>query len=210
MTTHQPSQIIFLPGAGGDPQFWQPVSERLAHPATRTLMGWPGFGPVPADPGVRSMEDLVARVVAAIDRPTALVAQSMGGIVAVQAALRRPEHITHLVLAATSGGVDMSAYGARDWRPAFIQAHPTVPRWFADYRGDLTDAIAAMAAPTLLLWGDADAISPVAVGQHLQALLPHSGLQVVPGGEHDLANRHAAQVAPLIDAHLNLQRSGSA
>lgn len=198
----QPSQIIFLPGVGGDPQFWQPVSSLLDHPATRALMGWPGFGPVPADPGVQGMADLVARVVHAINQPTALVAQSMGGIVAIQAALQRPGQITHLVLAATSGGVDMSAYGARDWRPAFTQAHPTLPRWFADYRGDLTDAIAAMAAPTLLLWGDADPISPVAVGQRLQALMPRSRLEVVPGGEHDLASKHAAQVAPLIAAHL--------
>lgn len=198
----QPSQILFLPGVGGDPQFWQPVSGLLTHPATRTLMGWPGFGPVPANPGVQGMADLVARVVDAIDQPTALVAQSMGGIVAIQAALQRPGQVTHLVLAATSGGVDMSAYGARDWRPAFTQAHPTLPRWFADYREDLTDAIAAMAAPTLLLWGDADAISPVGVGQRLQALLPRSRLEVVPGGEHDLASRHAAQVAPLIAAHL--------
>ncbi len=202
MTTNRPSQIIFLPGAGGDPQFWQPVSGLLDHPAARVLMGWPGFGPVPADPGVRGMEDLVARVVDSIDRPTALVAQSMGGIVAVQAALQRPEQITHLVLAATSGGVDMSAYGAQDWRPAFAQAHPTVPRWFADYRGDLSGVLATLTTPTLLLWGDADPISPVGVGQRLQALLPRSRLHVVPGGAHDLANRHAAQVAPLIAAHL--------
>ncbi|CAN7696887.1 alpha/beta hydrolase [Acidovorax sp. LjRoot118] len=198
----QPSQILFLPGVGSDPQFWQPVSSLLDHPATRRLMGWPGFGPVPADPGVRGMADLVARVVDAIDRPTALVAQSMGGIVAIQAALQRPDQVTHLVLAATSGGVDMSAHGAQDWRPAFTQAHPTVPRWFADSREDLTGAMADVAAPTLLLWGDADPISPLSVGQRLQALLPHSWLQVVPGGAHDLANRHAAQVAPLIAVHL--------
>lgn len=198
-----PSQILFLPGVGGDPQFWQPVSGLLDHPAARRLMGWPGFGPVPADPAVRGMADLVARVVDAIDQPTALVAQSMGGIVAVQAALQRPGLVTHLVLTATSGGVDMAAHGAQDWRPAFAKAHPTVPPWFADYREDLTARMAAVTAPTLLLWGDADPISPVGVGRRLQALLPHSRLQVVPGGAHDLANRHAARVAPLIAAHLH-------
>lgn len=198
----QPSQILFLPGVGGDPQFWQPVSGLLDHPAARRLMGWPGFGPVPADPAVRGMADLVARVVDAIDQPTALVAQSMGGIVAVQAALRRPGQVTHLVLTATSGGVDMAAHGAQDWRPAFAQAHPTVPPWFTDYREDLSGALATLAAPTLLLWGDADPISPVGVGRRLLALLPRSRLHVVPGGAHDLANRHAAQVAPLIAAHL--------
>ena len=198
----QPSQILFLPGVGGDPQFWQPVSSLLDHPAARRLMGWPGFGPVPADPGVRGMADLVARVVDAIDQSTALVAQSMGGIVAIQAALQRPDQVTHLVLTATSGGVDMAAHGAQDWRPAFTQAHPTVPRWFADYREDLSNALKTLMAPTLLLWGDADPISPVGVGRRLQALLPINQLHVVPGGAHDLAHRHAVQVAPLIAAHL--------
>jgi pimeloyl-ACP methyl ester carboxylesterase len=198
----QPSQIIFLPGVGGDPQFWQPVSGLLDHPATRRLTGWPGFGPVPADPAVRGMQDLVARVVDAMNQPTALVAQSMGGIVAIHAVLQRPARVTHLVLTATSGGIDMAAHGAQDWRPAFAQAHPTVPRWFADYRDDLSGAVAAVRAPTLLLWGDADPISPVGVGRRLHALLPRSQLQVVPGGAHDLAHRHAAPVAALIAAHL--------
>ena len=59
--------------------------------------------------------------------------------------------------------------------------------------------------PTLLLWGDAVPISPVAVGQRLQRLLPRSRLVVLPGGQHDLAQVYAEQVAMLIDRHLGLQ-----
>ena len=83
-----PGKLIFLPGAGGSARFWQPVSELLAHPAQRKLLGWPGFGETPADPRVRGIEDLVARVVDEIDRPCALIAQSMGGVIAVQAAAK--------------------------------------------------------------------------------------------------------------------------
>jgi pimeloyl-ACP methyl ester carboxylesterase len=54
----------------------------------------------------------------------------------------------------------------------------------------------------LLLWGEADPISPVAVGERLAALLPQSRLQVIPGADHGLCLHHADQVAPLIDAHL--------
>ena len=102
-----PAKLLFLPGASGNTRFWLPVAERLAHPAQHVHIGWPGFGDTPPLPSVTGMDDLVTRVLAEIDRPTALVAQSMGGIVAVLAALERPELITHLTLTVTSGGVDM-------------------------------------------------------------------------------------------------------
>ncbi len=197
-----PTKLIFLPGAAGSPKFWQPVSDRLAHPATRKLLGWPGFDAVPTDPNIRGMEDLVAMVVKEMDQPCALIAQSMGGVIAVQAALQRSEPLTHLVLAVTSGGVNMSRFQAEDWRPSFNAANPTAPPWFVDCHEDLSSRIPSILAPTLLLWGDADPISPVAVGEHLQKLLPDSSLHVLPSGKHDLVVRLAPDVARLIDEHL--------
>lgn len=198
----QPAKLIFLPGAGGSAEFWQPVCERLVHPAPRRLLGWPGFGSNPPDPSVHGLENLVDLVLAEMDRPCALIAQSMGGVVAVQAAARRPELVSHLVLAATSGGVDVSDLRTEDWRPAFFAAHPAAPRWFADYRGDLSQALASLEMPALLLWGDADPISPLAVGRRVAERLRCSRLHVVPGGRHDFASAQAARVAPLIAAHL--------
>jgi pimeloyl-ACP methyl ester carboxylesterase len=57
--------------------------------------------------------------------------------------------------------------------------------------------------PALLLWGDADPISPVKAGERLVAVLPNAALHVIPGGGHDLASVHAGLVAPLIDRHLS-------
>lgn len=202
-----PTKLIFLPGAGGNPSFWQPVANLLGHTASRVLLGWPGFGVVPKNNDVQNMDDLIELVVAEIDQPSALIAQSIGGIIAIQAALKRPELITHLVLAATSGGVNMSDLRIDDWRPAFIDANPTLPRWFVDYNDDLSDSISALNAPALLLWGDADWISPVEVGLRLKGLLPDSCMHVLTGGEHDFANKFAVQVAPLIDAHLHTMNS---
>lgn len=198
----QPTKLIFLPGAGGSPHFWQPVSNLLVHPASRKLLGWPGFGVVPPDPKVQGIQDLVALVADAIDQPSALIAQSMGGVIAMQAALKRPDLITHLVLAVTSGGVDMSDLPAKDWRPEFFEANPTVPRWLAEYTDDISGTLGSIRAPVLLLWGDADPISPIAVGLRLKGLLPISSMHVFPGGEHDLANKLAPSVAPAIDEHL--------
>ena len=199
-----PTQLMFLPGAGGNAEFWRPVSTLLLHPAPRKLIGWPGFGAEPPDPTITGIDDLVTRIVTAIDQPTALIAQSMGGIIAVRATLARPTLVTHLILTVTSGGLDISDLGAQDWRPDFIAERPTVPRWFIDERVDLSSDLSAIRLPVLLLWGDCDPISPVAVGQRLQQYLPHAVLQVIAGGEHDLACRLAQQVAPLIDRHLRV------
>ena len=113
-----PSKLLFLPGASGNTDFWKPVSERIDHPEARVFCGWPGFGATPEDADVRGIDDLVARVVAHIDRPTAIAAQSMGGVIAIRAALQCPQLVTHLVLAVTSGGIDISDLGAEDWRPS--------------------------------------------------------------------------------------------
>ena len=186
------------------PTCWKPVAQGLQHQAKQKLFAWPGFGDAPVDPQVNGIDDLVAMVVAEIDQPSALIAQSMGGVIAMQAALQRAEQITHLVLTATSGGVDFDGLHVEDWRAAALAADPPLPRWFVDYRNDdLCTTITAFQAPVLLLWGDADPISPVAVGERLLALLPHSQLHVVAGGKHDFASTHAADIAPLIDAHLS-------
>jgi|GEM_PF-6247558 len=59
-----------------------------------------------------------------------------------------------------------------------------------------------IAAPTLLIWGDCDPISPVSVGLHLERRLPNAKLHVVLGGDHSLASNKAEVVAPLIAQHL--------
>ena len=197
-----PTKLLFLPGASGNTQFWHPVAQRLTHPAQQRHIGWPGFGDTPPSPDIAGMQDLATRVLTEIDQPTALVAQSMGGIVAVLAALERPELITHLTLTVTSGGVDMSDLDAQDWRSEFAAANPTLPRWFLDDRTDLTLRLAELRMPVLLLWGDADSISPVRVGKRLARLLPHAELHVFPGADHSLGFTHADEVARLIDRHL--------
>jgi pimeloyl-ACP methyl ester carboxylesterase len=193
---------MFLPGASGNTEFWQPVATRLQHPGARRFLSWPGFGGAPVEPNVRGIGDLVARVVRHITSPVALLAQSMGGVVAVRAALEKPDLVRHLVLSVTSGGIDVARLGAQDWRPAFRERNPELPGWFLDEREDLTERIRAIGIPVLLLWGDADPISPIAVGRRLGELFPNAELVVIPGGTHDLVQERARDVAPHIDRHL--------
>jgi pimeloyl-ACP methyl ester carboxylesterase len=196
------SKLLFLPGALGRTDFWVPAAELIRYPAKQIHFGWPGFGPTPAEPDVNGIDDLVDKLIAALDAPCALIAQSMGGIIAIRAALARPDLVTHLILAETSGGLDMTGLGAQDWR-AFVRTdYPALPDWFLDYDEDLTERLAELHMPVLLLWGDADPISPVKVGEKLASCLPHADLHIVEGADHDLAYTHAAEVAALIDRHL--------
>jgi len=142
-------------------------------------------------------------VIAEITGPVVLFAQSMGGLIGLRVALAVPQFVRALVLSVTSGSIDVGALGAVDWRPEFARHNPDAPRWFLDARDDMSDQLGRVRAPTLLLWGDADPISPVAVGRRLAELLPRSELVVIPGGTHDLVAERAGDVVPHIERHLS-------
>ncbi|TNC08897.1 alpha/beta hydrolase [Methylobacterium terricola] len=193
-------KTLFLPGAGGSASFWKPVAVHAG--LDGVFVSWPGLGDEPPDPAVGCIDDLVSLAARQIREPTALIAQSMGGYVAIKLALAFPTLVKSLVLAVTSGGVPVADLGGCDWRSDYASAFPNAARWIADPVEDLSAQIPSIDAPALLLWGDADPISPVAVGQRLASLLPQARLRVIPGADHDLARTHAEIVAAEIRHHL--------
>ena len=196
-------RLLFLPGAGADPAFWRPLGERLPAAWDKHYFGWPGLGDQPPDPAVNGVDDLVAMVEAELwPGPVDLLAQSMGGVVALRVALRNPGKVRRLVLTATSGGVDVADLTCFDWRANYHREYPNAAAWITEARIDLTAEIPSIACPMLLLWGDADPISPVAVGERLRGLAADAELHVVKDGEHDLAVTHAAELAPLVERGL--------
>jgi pimeloyl-ACP methyl ester carboxylesterase len=196
------AKVLFLPGAGGSFDFWKPVGDRLPAEWSKHCFGWPGLGDQPHDPAIKSIDDLVQLVTARLDEPVDLVAQSMGGVIAARIALAHPALVRRLVLCATSGGVDMAGLGAADWRPDYRKSFPNAAAWITAGTASSLLPVENIKAPTLLIWGDADPISPVAVGRHLEGRIPSAGLEIVPGGDHDLATTHADRVAVLIARHL--------
>lgn len=197
------TKTLFLPGASGSADFWRPVAEHAG--LDGVFLSWPGLGDEPARAGIDSLDDLTALAAAHVTGPVNIVAQSMGGVIALRLALAFPEHVQRLVLTVTSGGVPVADLGGQDWRPDYFAGFPHAGRWSADPVPDLSPRLSEIEAPTLLLWGDADPISPVAVGERLLSLLPHARLSVIAGGGHDLARTHAATVAEQIRAHLALR-----
>ncbi|MBV7309499.1 alpha/beta hydrolase [Acinetobacter sp. CWB-G5] len=196
--------LIFLPGASGNTAFWQPVIQLLQDDSTM-VVAYPSFGGYADDVDVQSFESLQDDVLNQIQQPSVVVAQSMGGIFAVQAALQKPEQVQALVLVATSGGIDLSFFQVADWREDYQQSF-TVPDWFVQHQSDLTDSLERIQCPVLLIWGDVDPISPVAVGQALHRQIPHAELHIVSQGQHDLAYVHAEHVAQLIQNFLTKLR----
>jgi pimeloyl-ACP methyl ester carboxylesterase len=199
-------RVLFLPGASGAGVFWRPVAERLPRDWETVLLDWPGLGDVPHAPGVRSFADLVDLALASIqDSPVDLVAQSMGGLVALQVALARPELVRRLVLVATSGGIDLAPFDVEDWRPAYRAEYPNAASFVTNEPSpDLSGQLPTIHVPTLLLWARADPISPPDVGRHLTSVLTRAQprLVVLDYADHSFARDHADNVATLIQAHL--------
>jgi pimeloyl-ACP methyl ester carboxylesterase len=198
--TNADTKTLFLPGAGGSALFWNEIAQIAG--IEGTFFAWPGLGDEPADAQTNSLDDLATMVLGHITSPVDIVAQSMGGVVAIKVALAMPKMVRRLVLTVTSGGLPMEEYGGSCWRADYFATYPLAASWIADPIEDLSQRIPSIQAPTLLLWGDADPISPVAVGERLQNLMPNAHLRVLAGAGHDLAQTHAEAVAEAIQRHL--------
>lgn len=194
--------LIFLPGASGNTAFWNPLIHLLPDCTDKQVIAYPDFGDEPSQPSVFDFASLSEYVLQQIQSECILIAQSMGGIFAVQAALARPDLVKGLVLCATSGGIDLSAFQVEDWRSAYQQQYLHYPDWFVSAQLDLSPQLEKISIPVLLLWGDQDPISPVAVGQALQHQLPQSELHLIRGGDHAFAEHYAEDVAVQIQKYL--------
>jgi pimeloyl-ACP methyl ester carboxylesterase len=198
-----PPNVVFFPGASGAADFWAPVASQMPDGWSTQLLSWPGAGAEPHDPAITGYDDLVDHAAAAVSDGSDVVAQSMGGAVAIGLALTRPGKIRRLVLVATSGGLDVERFGPADWRAEYESEFVNAAPWVTDQRVDHTPGLPAIDIPTCLIWGDNDTISPLAVGEALNDLLPHSLMHVITGGTHMMARERPAEIAALIVACLS-------
>ncbi len=64
-----------------------------------------------------------------------LVAQSMGGVVAIGVALAHPDKVRRLVLVATSGGIDVASFDGQEWREEYATEFPDAAPWVSRHAG---------------------------------------------------------------------------
>lgn len=121
-----------------------------------------------------------------------VVGVSFGGFVAQEFALRHPRRLRRLVLCCTSFGGPNHVVPEPEIMKEIMQ-----PRAAGDvskdmYRVQLQAAVgfnaeerlAAIASPTLIVSGDADAIVPVQNSYNLARQIPNAELRLVSGGGH--------------------------
>jgi pimeloyl-ACP methyl ester carboxylesterase len=112
MLGHGPT-VLLLHGSGGGYRAFAPQVEVLASLGFRAV-AWdmPGYGvSVPVEPyGFKGLAASAAALIEAVapaagSEPVAVVGQGMGGMVAQELALRRPDLVRHLVLMGTAAAV---------------------------------------------------------------------------------------------------------
>lgn len=118
---------VFVHGFAGLPGTWS----ALAQPGD-SLVTLPGHGAEP--PPTASFSECAETLAAALPRACHLVGYSMGGRLALAAAMTRPEALTHLTLVSAHAGIrDLAERSERDARDRELAARIEVQGidWFA-------------------------------------------------------------------------------
>lgn len=133
----------------------------------------------------------------------ALVGHSMGGTVAIETAAQAPESVGRLALIAPAGifpSRSRRSYALPLARSTLMRAPTQLPRMVRDtarvgplrlwhmssdlLRGDITPALRAVRAPSLVVWGANDRLLPPALGEEFRTLIPDCRLVVLPKCGH--------------------------
>lgn len=197
------TKLVFLPGASGSQHFWQPLRAALTEYTDQQVIAYPSFDGVAPNLAIQNLHDLQEFVEKQIEDDSILIAQSMGGVLAVGLALKHPQKVKGLVLLATSGGLDLKTFHCADWRTDYRKLFKTMPDWFEQDQTEFSRLqLESLDIPILLIWGDHDPLSTVQLGQYLARIFKNAKLHIIQGGDHFFANSHANQVAMLIQDYL--------
>jgi pimeloyl-ACP methyl ester carboxylesterase len=192
--------LIFLPVTSRRGSFLDPM--RKKNPGVISIsLDWPGLRGTPPLSHIRIFDNLVELTIRSINTPSALVSQSMGSYVAIRVALNRPDLATHFVLAVTYAGIDRELLRLTAWRPVAADHHPG-SSWVTIQQPSFDERLSTVTVPTLHLWATDDPISPLAIGERLNNLLPDSQLVTYDSDSHWVVLKHAKDVASEIDAVL--------
>lgn len=197
------TKLVFLPGASGSQHFWKPLRAALTEYTDQQVIAYPSFDGVAPNLAIQNLHDLQEFVEKQIEDDSILIAQSMGGVLAVGLVLKHPQKVKGLVLLATSGGLNLQSFYCADWRTDYHEHFKTAPDWFVQDQTEFSRIqLESLDIPILLIWGDHDPLSTVQLGQYLAGIFKNAKLHIIQGGDHFFANSHANQVAMLIQDYL--------
>jgi pimeloyl-ACP methyl ester carboxylesterase len=227
---------VLLEGMGGDVAGWR---RNIPHLSARyRVLAWDLRGN-----GASTMPDAPATIATFVDDTVALLdhlgcgrvhvyGQSFGGMIAQELALRAPERVRSLVLAATHAGhahivpvpdALRTVPKDRPWEalyaPGFPEAHPDhvaddlrhgTPQdpaagrrqWEAARTFETYDRLPGITAPTLVLHGDQDRLIDPGNARVLASRIPGARLEILEGAGHVYHSEQADRADAIVLAFL--------
>lgn len=194
--------LVLVHGLAGSWRWWRPVLPALAARHEVQLVDLPRAARLTRGSG-DAVAWLAAWLGAAGIGPAAVLGHSLGGLAAARLAAHRPELVARLVLAAPVG-VPSGRRLAGHALPLAVSLARTAPALAPTLardalrtgpasllrgalqatRSDLRSELSAIRAPTLLVWGERDALLPPALGDVWQEALADVRLVRLPGASH--------------------------
>jgi pimeloyl-ACP methyl ester carboxylesterase len=200
--------IVLLHGLAGSSRWWQRNVRHLALKFRVYVVDLIGFG---ASGGLHplSFDEVAGYLTAWMDRldiwRTSIIGHSMGGLVAADLAANSPDRIARLVLVDAAAFLIERNYSNHLHsliRELFQVQIDFLPMLLADaYRAgpitllnatyqllttDFSPKLSLVRAPSLLIWGEHDAIVPLEIGKRLCRDLPaNNSIVVIKGAGHN-------------------------
>ncbi len=189
--------LFFLHGLGQTPQAWQdqvtalPAGIRAHAP---WLHGLRPDQPAPFDVGAAA-DDVLSLIPQFTAGPVALCGLSLGAMVALEAALRAPDAVSHLVLIAgqvnppravmAAQRMTIRLLPARKLAAAGLNKKALLQVMDAVAKFDVRSRLMEVRAKTLVIVGEQDAANRPAA-EALARGIPSADLLVIPGAGHEL------------------------
>jgi pimeloyl-ACP methyl ester carboxylesterase len=226
--------VVMLHGAGGL-RVDEPVFSELAARYHLLAPSLPGFDQSTAGSAatLRDVADVMAEFIRSSVGQASVIGESFGGGVSSWLAIRHPDVVERLILAASGGLNDNQAGGPRlselspaemsvllYGRPPTEQPSPAVAEQRQRNRAnatrliagrgfdpDLYEQISSIRAPTLILWGTADRMLQPSQAKVFADRIPGSQLVMLDGAPHVLSAAVPEQFLPPVLGFLETGRA---
>jgi pimeloyl-ACP methyl ester carboxylesterase len=220
--------LVLVHGLAGSWRWWSPILDALTERHQVFAFDLPGHGQSRAERRLTldSAGQLVCQLLTALGLERAsLVGHSLGGRICMDVAANCPERVERLVLISAVGqpfgrshlqvGLDLLREGlatAPDYQQIAREDACQVD-WlslalttFEVLVDDFRDHLTRIVAPTLVLWGERDLITPVDAGRDLAQEIPDARFASLPEAGHNPMWDQPDQLSRLVLDFLDARR----